>query len=90
MLMTAAFDSVESPLWVAGQQPIPLKPFPASNHRKNGIMDHQKMEPPNSTVPKVAETKKPIKVLHAMRTGVSTEAGAGRVQKLQKQPPLLL
>ena len=36
---------------------IPKIPSPASNHRKCVIfMDHQKMEPPNFTVPKVAET----------------------------------
>ena len=37
-----------------------------SNQRENVIfMDHQKMEPPNSTVPKDAATKWPIQVLHA-------------------------
>ena len=35
------------------------------------------MEPPNSTVPKVAETKQPIKVLHAVHIEVSVEAGPG-------------
>jgi hypothetical protein len=37
---------------------IPHIPSPTSNHRKNLIfMDHQKKEPPNPMVPKVAETK---------------------------------
>ena len=37
---------------------IPKIPSPAPNNRKNLIFrDHQKMEPPNSTVPEVAETK---------------------------------
>ena len=36
---------------------IPKIPFPAPNRNKNLIfMDHQKKEPPNSMVPKVAET----------------------------------
>ena len=37
-----------------------------------------KNDPPKPTVPKVAETKQPIQVLHAVRTGVSAEAGRGR------------
>ena len=37
---------------------IPKIPSPAPNHRKKWIfLDNQKMEPPNSMVPKVAETK---------------------------------
>ena len=36
---------------------IPKIPSPASNHRKRVIFtNHQKMEPPNPTVPKAAET----------------------------------
>ena len=46
-----------------------------SNHRENVIfMDHQKMKPPNSTVPKDAATKWPMKVLHAGHERVSVEA----------------
>ena len=50
---------------------------PASNHRKN-VVEVQKMKPPNSTAPKVAETKQPMKVLRAAHTRVSVEAGRGR------------
>ena len=60
---------------MAGQQPTSLKCHP----RKNVVFaDHQKMEPPNSAVPKVAATGQPIQVLHAVRTGVSAEAKRGR------------
>ena len=51
----------------------------APNHGKGLIfMDHQKKEPPNSMVPKVAETKQPIQVLHTVRTEGSVEAGQGQ------------
>ena len=65
---------------------IPKIPSQASNHRKNVIRDHQKMESPSSTVPKVAETGQPIEVLHAMRTGVGAEAGRGRATVLPPKP----
>ena len=35
------------------------------------FLANQKMEPPNSAVPNVAETGRPPWVLHAVRTGVS-------------------
>ena len=60
---------------------IPEIPFPSpksQDHRKNLIFkNNQKKNPPNSMIPKGAEAGQPIQVLHAMRTGVSTEAGRG-------------
>ena len=47
---------------------IPKMPSAASNHRKNVIfMDHfwWSMEPPNSAVPKVAETAPPVTLTRA-------------------------
>ena len=59
---------------------IPKKPYPAPNHSKNLIfMDHQKKEPPNSTVPKVAETTPPVALT---RTLLSQGGGGGT-----KKPP---
>ena len=52
---------------------------PASNPRKNLIfMDHHKKEPPSSPVPKVAETKQPLQVLHVVHTAVGGRTGPGR------------
>ena len=53
---------------------IPKIPSPASNHRKNWIfMDHQKKEPPNSTVPKFAEPTPAV----ALTRAVLAHAGGG-------------
>ena len=49
-------------------------------------MDHQKKEQPNSAVPKVTETGQPIQVLHAVRPGVSAEAGRGRATVSPPKP----
>ena len=44
-------------VWVATN--VPKIRSPSSSHQKNVLfMDHQKMELPNSTVPKVAERNK--------------------------------
>ena len=55
---------------------IPQKPSPTSNHQKNvTFMDHQKMEPPNSTVPKVAETTPTV----ALTRALLSQGGGGGV-----------
>ena len=72
----------EPDMWqqVAGQYySIPKIASTAPNHRKNLIFrDPQKTEPPNSTIPKVAKTKQPIKVLHIVHTRISLEAGRSK------------
>ena len=56
---------------------IPKIPPPTSNHRKSVIfMDHQKKEPPNSTVPKV---RKPVGLFRSCTLCVQ-----GSAQKFQK------
>ena len=62
---------------------VSIPPLPAPNHKKTLVFtDSHKMEPPNSMVPKVVETTQPIKVLRAVRTEVSVEAGQGQAAVL--------
>ena len=65
---------------MGGQKPANSKYHPQDpNHRKNlTSLANQKMEPSNSTVPKIIETNEPITVLHAAHTRVRVEAGQGQ------------
>ena len=62
----------------AGRDQHPKTTISRPKSPKTLGVHHWKMEPPNLMVPKVAETEQPIQVLHAVRTGVSAEAGRGR------------
>ena len=56
----------------------PKIPSPAPTHPKIVIFMHpQKMEPPNSTVPKAAGTGQRMQVLRAVHTEISLETGPG-------------
>ena len=67
----------EEGMKVGGRIVISLKSRPQPQITNVIFVDHQKMEPPNSTVPKVAETKQPIKILHTVGAGLRSEAGRG-------------
>ena len=65
---------------------IPKIPSPAPNHRKNLILNliNQKREPPNSEVPKVADTTPCVVLTRAMSS--QRERGGGRGSQRRKAP----
>ena len=77
---TSASGGQEGADWVAGRKSVSPQYDPQPpTHRKGLIfVGHKEMEPPNSILPKSAETGQPIQVLHGARTGASADAGRGR------------
>ena len=63
-----------------GSDPNPHNTVPKPQITEEDLIftDHQKTEPPNPTVPKAAETKQPIQVPHAVRTGGQRRGGMRR------------
>ena len=58
---------------------IPEIPSPPSSHGKNlVVMDHQKKEPPNSTVPKFAETTPDVTLTRGLLPQGGGGGGGGR------------
>ena len=61
-------------------------PQPQSEPNNSTLTENRKPAPPNSTAPKGAEAGQTIKVLHAVRTDLSVEAGV-RATSLCLPPP---